>query len=226
MKLYLDTGNLEQIQHGLELGVIDGVTTNPTLIAKENVRFEDRIKEIVRLFKKFGKKDFTVSAEVTALKADEMVKQGVKLSNIDKHIVVKVPLIPEGIKAVQILSNKGIRTNVTLCFSAEQALLAAKAGAYFISPFIGRLDDIGTDGMQLVRDIRQIYDNYGFKTQILTASVRGTAHVVNAAKVGSDLATIPYKVFEQLFNHPLTDKGLKQFLQDWDDCEACKEITK
>lgn len=222
MKIYLDTGNLDQIRHGLELGVVDGVTTNPTLIAKEGVKFEKRVKEIVALFKKLGKKDFTVSAEVTALTADEMVKQGVALSKIDSHVIVKVPLIPEGIKAVEQLCKQNIRTNVTLCFSQEQALMAAKAGAYFISPFVGRLDDIGTDGMQLVRDIRAIYDNYGFTTQILTASVRGPHHVVAAAHARSDIATIPYHVFEQLFHHPLTDKGLEQFLKDWAECEECQ----
>ncbi len=221
MKIYLDTGNLEEIQQALDAGVLDGVTTNPTLIAKENVQFEDRVKEIVGLFKKAGVKDFTVSAEVTELEADKMVAQGLKLAKIDSHVVVKVPLIPEGIKAVKQLSEKNIRTNVTLCFTPGQALLAAKAGAYIISPFVGRLDDIEHRGMQVIEDIRKIYDNYGFKTQILTASVRGPEHVIEAAKAGSDIATIPHKVFENLFKHPLTDSGLEQFLKDWENCEQC-----
>lgn len=221
MKLYLDTGDLDEIQQALELGVLDGVTTNPTLIAKEKVKFEDRIKEIVGLFRKAGVKDFTVSAEVTELEADKMVAQGLKLAKIDSHVVVKVPLIPEGIKAVKRLSEKNIRTNVTLCFTPGQALLAAKAGAYIISPFVGRLDDIEHRGMQVVEDIRKIYDNYGFTTQVLTASVRGPEHVIDAAKSGSDIATIPYKVFQNLFKHPLTDSGLASFLKDWENCENC-----
>lgn len=221
MKLYLDTGNLEEIQEALDAGVIDGVTTNPTLIAKENVKFEDRVKEIIALFRKAGVKDFTVSAEVTELEADKMVAQGIKLAKIDSHVVIKIPLTPEGIKAVKQLSEKNVRTNVTLCFTPGQALLAAKAGAYIISPFVGRLDDIEHRGMQVVEDIRKIYDNYGFKTKILAASIRGPEHVIDAAKSGSDIATLPYKVFKNLFKHPLTDSGLEKFLKDWEDCEKC-----
>lgn len=219
MKLYLDTGNLEEIRHGLELGVIDGVTTNPSLIAKEGKDFKEEIKNIVKLFKEFKKKNFTVSAEVTKDSVEDMIAQGLQLSKLDPRVVIKVPLTPNGIKATEALSNKGIHVNVTLCFTPEQALLAAKAGAYFISPFVGRLDDLGQDGMQLVRDIRHIYDNYGFTTQILTASVRGVHHVVQAAHAKSDVATIPFHVFEQLFKHPLTDKGLEKFMQDWKQYE-------
>lgn len=214
MKLYLDTGNLEDIKKGLESGVVDGVTTNPTLIAKENVKFETRIKQIAAAFRKAKVKDFTVSAEVTTLTAKEMVKQALPLAKIDKNVLVKIPLTPEGIKATHELAQRKIRVNVTLCFSASQALLAAKAGAYVVSPFVGRLDDTGTRGMDLIEQIRHIYDTYGFETKILAASIRHTMHVIEAAEAGADIATLPFNVFEKLFQHPLTDSGLEKFMED------------
>ena len=221
MKIYLDTGDLDEIRHALEIGVLDGVTTNQTLIAKEHTKFETRVKEIVAEFKKHKVHDFTVSAEVTSTKADEMIAQGLRLAKIDPHVVIKIPLIPEGLKAVKALSEKNVKTNVTLCFTPGQALLAAKAGAYIISPFVGRLDDIEQRGMKVVEDIRTIYDNYEYRTLILTASVRSPEHVIDAAKSKSDIITIPYKVYEQLFKHPLTDSGLAQFTKDWEDCKEC-----
>jgi len=209
MKFFLDTANLEDIKKGATLGVIDGVTTNPSLIAKEGVPIEEQIRKICDIM------DVDISAEVVTTNAKEMMEEGRRLAKIHKNVVVKVPSIPEGIAAVSALSKEGIRTNVTLCFSAAQALIAAKAGAHIVSPFIGRLDDLGYDGMNLIRDIVTIYKNYGYKTQVLAASVRGTLHVVEAAKAGAHIATMPFKVLEQLFKHPLTDKGLEQFLQDY-----------
>ncbi|RME30804.1 fructose-6-phosphate aldolase [Candidatus Woesearchaeota archaeon] len=214
MKLYLDTGNIEEIREVAALGVLDGVTTNPTLIAREGKDFTQVIREIVGILKATGK-EFTVSAEVTDLHADKMVEQGRALAAIDPHVVVKVPLIPEGIAAVHRLSREGIRTNVTLCFSTNQALLAAKAGAFIVSPFVGRLDDIGEQGLGLIRDIRRVFDNYHFTTQILTASIRHPLHVTEAALAGSDIATIPKQVFMKLFHHPLTEQGNEKFLRDW-----------
>lgn len=208
MKFFLDSANLQELKKALEWGVIDGVTTNPSLIAKEGIPVEDQVRRICDLI------DGDVSAEVVSASAREMVEEGRSLARIHKNIVVKIPLIEEGIKAVSALSKDGIRTNVTLCFSAAQALMAAKAGAYIVSPFIGRIDDIGWPGMDLIRDIVTIYSNYGYKTQILAASIRGTLDVVDAAKAGAHIATLPYKVLEQMAYHPLTEKGLAQFLED------------
>lgn len=214
MKIYIDTGNIEEILAAADTGLIDGVTTNPSLIAKEGKDFTSTLKEISSILSKTGK-DFTLSAEVTEQTCNAMVKQGIPLAKIDKHVIIKCPLTVEGLKATQQFTKQGIRVNVTLCFSPTQALLAAKAGAFIVSPFIGRIDDTSWDGMQLIRDIRKIYDNYGYKTQILTASVRNPIHVKEAALAGSDIATIPFKVFMQLFKHPLTDIGNEQFLKDW-----------
>jgi transaldolase len=209
MKFFLDTANLDELKKGAAWGIVDGVTTNPTLIAKEGVPLEDQVRKITDII------DGDISAEVVSTTSKEMIDEGRRLSKIHKNIVVKIPLIPEGIVAVSALSKEGIRTNVTLCFSAAQALMAAKAGAYIISPFIGRIDDIGWPGMDLIDEIATIYANYGYKTQILAASIRGPLHVIDAAKAGAHIATMPFKVLEQLFHHPLTDKGLEQFLKDY-----------
>lgn len=210
MKFFIDTANLNEIREANELGLIDGVTTNPSLVAKEgNVDFKEHIAKICEIVKG------DVSAEVTALDAEGMLRQGRELAEISSNVVIKCPLTLEGLKATQIFRAEGIKVNVTLCFSAAQALLAAKAGASYISPFIGRLDDIGQDGMQLIRDIVQIYDNYGFETEILAASIRHPMHIVDSALAGADVATIPFKVIQQLIRHPLTDKGLDAFLSDW-----------
>jgi transaldolase len=209
MKIFIDSANVNDIKEAVSLGVIDGVTTNPTLVAKEKRLVQELMKEICGLV------DGPVSAEVISLDADGMIREAQELVKIAPNIVVKIPLIKEGIRAVKILSAKKIRTNVTLCFSATQALLAAKAGASFISPFIGRLDDIGQVGMELIADIKQIYSNYGFKTEIIVASVRNPVHVVDAAKIGADIATIPFAVIEQLLRHPLTDIGIARFLEDY-----------
>ena len=210
MKFFIDTANIEEIKKAGELGMVDGVTTNPSLVAKEGREFKGLIKEICEIV------DGPVSAEVVSLEADAMVKEAEDLAELADNIVVKIPLIEEGLKAVRILSEKGISTNVTLCFSPLQALLAAKAGANYISPFIGRLDDISQRGMDLVEEIAMIYDNYGFETEIIVASVRNPVHVLDAALVGADIATIPFKVIKQLIKHPLTDIGLKKFLADWE----------
>ena len=209
MKIFLDTANLDELKKGAAWGIVDGVTTNPSLIAKEGKPIEEQIKRICDIV------DGDISAEVVATTYDEMVKEGRSLAKIHKNVVVKLPLIRDGIRACKTLSGEGIRLNVTLCFTAAQALLAAKAGAYIISPFVGRLDDIGLVGMDLIRSIAKIYSNYGFKTQILAASLRSTLHVVEAAEAGSHIGTMPFKVLDGLFNHPLTDKGLEQFLKDY-----------
>ena len=209
MKFFLDTANLDELKKGAAWGIIDGVTTNPTLIAKEGVPIEDQVRKICDII------NGDISAEVVSTTSKEMIEEGRRLSKIHKNIVVKIPLIPEGIVAVSALAKEGIRTNVTLCFNAAQALLAAKAGAYIISPFIGRIDDIGWPGMELIDEIATIYANYGYKTQILAASIRGPLHVIDAAKAGAHIATMPFKVLDQLFRHPLTDKGLEQFLKDY-----------
>lgn len=209
MKFFLDTANLNEIRSGVELGLVDGVTTNPTLIAKEGRAIEDQIRAICDLV------DGDISAEVVSVEAKEMIPEGRKLAKIHPNVVVKVPLIPEGLKATKALSSDGIRVNVTLCFSAVQALMAAKAGAYIISPFIGRLDDIASNGMDLIRNIAKIYQNYGFPTKILAASIRGPMHVQDAALAGAHIATMPVKVLQSLFSHPLTDKGLAAFLADY-----------
>jgi transaldolase len=210
MKLFIDTANLNEIRDAAAMGLVDGVTTNPTLVAKEGRPFRQVIEEICQIV------DGPISAEVTAVECEGMLKEGRELAKIHPNVVVKVPLIPEGLKAVRRFSEEGIKTNVTLCFSATQALLAAKAGAYFISPFVGRLDDVSEEGMGLIRQIVAIYRNYDFKTQVLVASVRHPLHVVDAAMVGADIATMPYSVIMQLSKHPLTDIGLKRFLADWE----------
>lgn len=209
MKIFIDTANVKEIQEATSLGLIDGVTTNPTLMAKEGRNPEQVLKEICALV------SGPVSAEVIALESVSMVNEARQLVKIAKNIVVKVPLTKEGLKAVKILTAEGIKTNVTLCFSAAQALLVAKAGATYVSPFIGRLDDIAQEGMNLISDIKKIYANYNFKTQIIVASVRNPMHVVNAALIGADIATIPYLVIEQLIKHPLTDIGINRFLEDY-----------
>jgi len=209
MKLFIDTANINEIREANALGVIDGVTTNPTLIAKEGRDFISVVKEICSIV------DGPISAEVVSLKADEMVKEARPLSKIHKNVVIKIPLNPEGLKATKMLSREGIKTNVTLCFSPTQALLAAKAGATYVSPFIGRLDDISQLGMDLIKDIKSIYSNYSFKTEIIVASVRHPMHVLEAAKTGADIATVPYAVLMSLVKHPLTDIGIDRFLKDW-----------
>ena len=208
MKIFIDTANVKEIQEAVSLGLIDGVTTNPTLIAKEKRPAEVILKEICGLV------PGPVSAEVIALDVSGMVKEARELAKVSKNIVIKIPLTKEGLKAVRGLSQEGIRTNVTLCFSSTQALLAAKAGASYISHFVGRLDDISFEGMGLIRDIKQIYANYNFRTEIIVASVRNHLHVVEAARMGADIATVPFMVIEQLIKHPLTDIGIQRFLED------------
>jgi transaldolase len=210
MKFFIDTANLEQIKKGVEMGMVDGVTTNPSLIAKEDKPFEDILKDIVAVV------DGPISAEVVSLEADKMVEEAKVLAAMSDNIVIKVPMLIEGIKAVKQLTALGIKTNVTLIFSAAQALLAAKAGATYVSPFVGRLDDIGTPGMELVNEIMAIFRNYGITTEVIVASVRSPQHVMEAAAIGADIATIPLKVIEQLAKHPLTDIGIEQFLADWE----------
>jgi transaldolase len=209
MKIFLDTANLEELKKGADWGVVDGVTPNPSLIAKEGHPISEQIRKICDIV------DGTISAEVVETTQKEMIAEGRELAKIHPNVVVKCPLIRDGIAACKALSSEGLKVNVTLCFTGAQALLAAKAGAYFISPFVGRLDDLGAVGMDLIQSIRVIYDNYDFKTQILAASLRSPLHVVEAAEAGADAATMPFKVLDQLFNHPLTDKGLDQFLRDY-----------
>ncbi|SSC11771.1 putative transaldolase [Mesotoga infera] len=213
MKIFLDTANIEQIRNGMKLGLVDGVTTNPTLISKENAKFEERIVEICEAVKG------PVSAEVIATDFDNMLSQARELASLNEHVVVKIPMTPDGIRAVKALSEEGIKTNVTLIFSSLQGLLAAKAGATYVSPFVGRLDDVGNDGMQLVAELNEIFGNYGFATEIIVASVRHPRHVLQAAMIGADIATIPYEVLLRLFNHPLTDNGLRRFQNDWQEYE-------
>jgi transaldolase len=209
MKIFLDTANVAEIKEGVAIGVVDGVTTNPSLIAKEKRPFRPLVEEICSIV------PGDVSLEVVATDFEGMVKEGAELAQVAPNAVVKVPLTQDGLKAVKYLSGKGIRVNQTLCFSAPQALLSAKAGATYISPFLGRLDDIAHVGMDLIRDICEIYRNYGFKTQVLAASIRNPLHVVDAAKAGAHVCTMPFNVLEQLMKHPLTDIGLKRFLDDW-----------
>lgn len=209
MKFFLDTASVSEIKTANDWGILDGVTTNPSLVFKEGRDFYTVVKEIASVV------DGPVSAEVTAVDFDGMMKQGRDVAKLARNVVVKVPLTKEGIKACRALRAEDVAVNVTLCFSANQALIAAKAGASFVSPFVGRLDDRSEVGMDLIRDIRRIYDNYSFETEILTASVRHPIHVLEAARAGSDVATMPFKVMEQLFSHPLTDLGLKAFLDDW-----------
>lgn len=209
MRFFLDTANLDELRAGAKWGIVDGVTTNPSLIAKEGITIEEQVRRICEII------DGDISAEVIALDTDGMLVEGRKLAKIHKNIVVKVPLTRDGIRACSIFSQEGIRVNVTLCFSAGQAILAAKAGAYFVSPFVGRLDDSGWDGMQLIREITQIYRTCGFSTQVLAASLRNSNHVIESAKAGAHCGTMPFKVMDALFNHPLTDKGLDQFMKDY-----------
>jgi transaldolase len=210
MKFFIDTANLDEIRQANEMGLIDGVTTNPSLVAKEgDVDFKEHIAKICEMVKG------DVSAEVTSLDTEGMLREGRELAKIAPNVVIKCPLTLDGLRATRTFRDEGTKVNVTLCFSAAQALLAAKAGATYISPFIGRLDDIGQDGMQLIRDIVQIYDNYGFTTEVLAASIRHPMHIVDSALAGADVATIPFKVIQQLVKHPLTDKGLESFLSDW-----------
>jgi transaldolase len=210
MKFFLDTANLDEIKQAASMGILDGVTTNPSLVAKEKRKFKDLLLEICEVVKG------PVNAEVVSTNFDGMMKEARDLVKLHPNIYVKIPMIREGLKAVKACASEGIRTNVTLCFSATQALMAAKAGASFISPFVGRVDDVSGVGMDIISDIRTIYDNYGFKTEILAASLRHPVHVLEAALIGADIGTMPYKVFDQLFNHPLTDIGLKNFLADWE----------
>jgi transaldolase len=209
MKIFLDTASVTELREGVAMGVVDGCTTNPTLIGKEKRPFRPLVEEICSIV------PGEVSLEVVATDFEGMVKEGKELAQVAKNVVVKCPLTKDGIKAVKRLTEEGLRVNQTLCFSATQALLSAKAGAYYISPFLGRLDDIGHVGMDLVRDICEIYKTYGFKTQVLAASIRNPLHVIDAAKAGAHVATMPFSVLEMLMKHPLTDIGLKKFLDDW-----------
>lgn len=209
MKFFIDSANIDHIKEAASYGLLDGVTTNPSLVAKEGKNFKELLNEIIKIV------DGPISAEVVSTDYEGILKEADDLSKIHKNIVIKVPLIPEGIKAVKTLSGKGIKTNVTLCFSATQAILAAKAGATYISPFVGRLDDISHDGMELISQIVQIYRNYDYKTQVLVASIRHPLHIVDAGLMGADVCTIPYEVIGKLFKHPLTDIGLEKFLSDW-----------
>jgi transaldolase len=214
MKFFIDTADVAEIKEANALGILDGVTTNPSLIKKSGRPFADVAREICKLV------DGPVSLEVTSVESAGMLKEAEQLAKFGDNVVIKLPLIPEGLKACKVLSGQGIKTNVTLCFQPVQALLAAKAGATYISPFVGRLDDLGQDGMEIIPQIRQIYDNYGYETQILVASIRNPIHVLNAALAGADVSTIPFSVFKQLVHHPLTDKGLAQFLKDWESVKA------
>lgn len=209
MQIFLDTASVEEIKKANSIIPLDGITTNPTLIAKEGRDYNETLKEICNIV------NGPVSAETVAPDAEGMFREGKQFSKLHKNIIIKVPMTQDGIKACRMLTKEGIKVNVTLCFSANQALLAAKSGAFIISPFVGRLDDIGQTGMEIIYDIKQIYSNYNFKTQILVASVRNPIHVKEAALIGADIATIPYSVFEQLFRHSLTDVGIKKFLDDW-----------
>jgi len=210
LEIYLDTANVEEVRRAAEWGVISGVTTNPTLVSKERGRdFHEIIKEICAIVRG------PVSAEVISRDVDGILREARELAAIDPHVVVKIPVTPEGLSAVRILAGEGIRANVTLVFSALQALLAARAGAAFVSPFIGRIDDIGQEGMDVLEDIVQIFGNYGFGTKVIAASIRHPRHVLEAARLGADIATVPFRVLEQMFRHPLTDRGIERFLADW-----------
>jgi transaldolase len=210
MKFFIDTADVNEIKAAHELGLVDGVTTNPSLIAKSGRKFKDVIKEIVSIV------DGPISAEVISLEAPGMIKEAKELVKIHKNIVVKVPMTPEGLKATKELTKLKIKTNVTLIFTPMQALLAAKAGATYVSPFVGRLDDISQDGMGIIEEIRTIFDNYGYTAEIIVASIRNPVHVLQSAMIGADVATIPYSVMLQLAKHPLTDAGIKKFLEDWE----------
>lgn len=210
MKFFIDTANIDEIKKAVDMGMVDGVTTNPTLISRENKPFEEIITEIASIV------DGPISAEVIALDSEGMVKEGRELAKISDNIVIKVPMTTDGLKATKTFSAEGIKTNVTLVFSTAQALLAAKAGATFVSPFVGRLDDIAQTGMDLISDMMTIYDNYGYQSEVIVASVRSPMHVMDAALIGADIATIPFKVIAQLAKHPLTDLGMESFLKDWE----------
>ena len=209
MKIFLDTADIDEIREGASLGVVDGVTTNPSLIAKTGRTLEEVAKEICEIV------DGPLSLEVVSTKADGMIEEARSLAAIHKNVVVKIPMIREGLKALNVVSQEGIRVNVTLIFSPLQALLAAKNGAAYVSPFVGRLDDIATDGMNLIAEIVEVFDAYGFETEVLVASIRHPMHMLQAAQLGADVATIPLKVLEQMLKHPLTDIGLEKFLADW-----------
>jgi len=210
MKFFIDTANIDEIKRGVDMGMVDGVTTNPSLIAKENRPFIDILQDICAVV------DGPISAEVVSLEAEGMVKEAKELVKLNDNIVIKIPMIVEGLKATKMLTAEGIKTNVTLVFSSAQALLAAKAGATYVSPFVGRLDDIAQNGMELISDIMSIYRNYGIQSEVIVASVRNPIHIMDAALLGADICTIPLKVIEQLAKHPLTDKGMAQFLADWE----------
>ena len=210
MQFFLETADISQIEKGLEWGMVDGVTTNPSLIAKQGKPYLPTVKVIAELV------PGPVSGEVLATDYDGMMEQAARLADLADNVVIKLPLLPDGLRAARSLAEKGVKTNVTLCFSSNQALLAAKAGATYISPFVGRLDDLAQDGMSLIEEIVDIYDNYDFDTEVLVASVRSPLHVSMAARLGAGVATIPFKVLEQLYRHPMTDKGLAQFLADWE----------
>ncbi len=221
MKIFVDSANLNEIKEAMSLGIVDGVTTNPSLIAKEgnNIDFKAHMLKICEIL---NNPKASVSAEVVSLEYDAMVTEGRELAKIHPSVYVKLPMTKAGLQATNTLSSEGIRINQTLIFSATQALLSAKAGSSFVSPFIGRLDDIGTNGMNLIQEIREIFDNYEIKTEILAASIRGPLHVIEAARVGADIGTMPYKVIEQLLKHPLTDIGLAQFMKDWEKTQVAK----
>lgn len=210
MKFFIDTADVNEIREAHSLGLVDGVTTNPSLIAKSGRKFDEVIKEIVSIV------DGPISAEVISLDHDGMIAEAIELAKIHKNIVIKLPMCPEGLKATKTLTEKGIKTNVTLIFTAMQALLAAKAGATYVSPFVGRLDDISQNGMGIIEDIRTIFDNYGMNAEIIVASIRNPIHVLDSALLGADVATIPFSVMMQLAKHPLTDAGIKKFLEDWE----------
>jgi transaldolase len=209
MKIFIDTANIEEIKKANDWGVIDGVTTNPSLVAKEGREFKELIREIVNIV------NGPISVEAISTNAEGMIKEAVEISEWSQNVVVKIPMISEGLRAVKLLNAKNVKTNVTLVFSVNQALLAAKAGATYVSPFIGRLDDIGHEGMQIVRDMVEIFNIYNFKTEVIVASIRHPLHVIEAAKAGAHVATVPFNVIEKMFKHPLTDIGLERFLEDW-----------
>ena len=219
MQLYIDTANLDEIRQAADMGVLDGVTTNPSLVAKEGADFHTRLKEICKIVKG------PVSAEVVSITHDEMIAEAEPLIQIADNIVIKLPSIVEGLKACKTLSDRGVKVNMTLCFQPLQALMVAKAGAFLVSPFVGRVDDVAGDGMQLIKEIRAIYDNYGFETKILAASIRHPLHMVQSALIGADVATVPFNVIQQMMKHPLTDVGLAKFLADWEKTKAAKSST-